>query len=72
MALNIKPYFGPNDPFPHPEVSFPEKEIPLKATTDNDPKREKKDKLKEALMEEEVKWMMEKAREKFIKKLDLI
>jgi hypothetical protein len=48
MALNIRPFYGPNFPFNHPLVTYPEQEIPLRAHTNNE-----RDFLKRSLSEEE-------------------
>lgn len=72
MALNVKPLWGPHYPFMHPEVTFPEKEIPLRSFTSNEPDAEKREHLKESIMDRKVREMIENAEKVRLKKLDCV
>lgn len=68
MALNIKPFYGPNAPFLHPEVTFPDEGIPINSQTPNDECFEKEDLLKKEKINRQVEKRFRDARE-LIKKL---
>ena len=62
MALNIRPFYGPNFPFNHPLVTFPEKGIPLRAKSQNDEDLLKNDVLDKEVMKKKVKKILEDAK----------
>lgn len=72
MALNIRPFYGPNFPFNHPPVSFPDKDIPLRAKSQNDQDILGGDKLGEEQMKSKVKKILEDAAKNHFKLLDAI
>jgi hypothetical protein len=71
MALNLKPFYGPNDPFNHPLPTFPDKGIPLRSNTNNNPEFEKKDFLREEALNIKVKKMIADAFKNRLKRLDI-
>lgn len=72
MALNLKPFFGANAPFNHPQVTFPEKPIPLRSSTSNNPEFEKKDYLKEEALKNKIKKMITDGIKYKLKRLDIL
>lgn len=67
MALNIKPLFGPHDPFVHPEVSYPNEANRLKASVSGD----SEDLLRERNNPPEKKGLLKRL-EEMRRKLDII
>jgi|GEM_PF-2670557 len=68
MALNIKPFYGPNDPFSHPEVTFSKEETPINSQTTSDECLDKEDLLKKERINRQVEKRFKDAKE-LVKKL---
>lgn len=72
MALNIRPFYGPNFPFNHPLVTFPDKGIPLRAKSQNEQDILEHSLLDEEVMKKRVKKILEDASKVRYRLLDTI
>lgn len=73
MALNIRPFYGPNFPFNHPLITFPDKGIPLRSKSQNEQDILKHELLAEdEMMRKRVKKILEDAKTIRFRLLDTI